>query len=211
MANKEINKQQLNTIPKGGLLTPSSSDNSLTTNASSSEQSNYSESSVSVVKMPQARMLREPSALTPYLTLKRQNTASMINFRVRKSVSQMDFKEARRTGNYQLVTHVHSPRKVVVDQQAPVGGAASAESEADLGKLMLQDADTLLEAGEGQVSFLVSPEQDARVASLRIFNTIMLHAWRKRRQEVRQLTHQVDDFKKSVSMIAICSPSYPSP
>ncbi|XP_017025478.1 dynactin subunit 1 [Drosophila kikkawai] len=190
-ANKEINKQQLDKMSKTGLLTPSSSDNSLATSASSSEQSTYT-----VAKLPKASLTREPSSLTPYLTLKRQNTASLINFRVRKSVSQMDFKEARRTGNYQLVAHVPSPRKVITEQ--PPLGKAVEELEADLGKLTLQDADTLIKAGDGQVSFLVGPDQDARVASLRIFNTIMLHAWRKRRQEVRQLTDQVDDFKKSL-------------
>ncbi|KAH8245462.1 hypothetical protein KR032_010509 [Drosophila birchii] len=185
-------KQQLDKKSEIGLLTPSSSDNSLTTSATSSEQS-----TCIVDKFPKARLLRQPSSLTPYLTLKRQNTTSMINFRVRKSVSQMDFKEARRTGNYQLVAHVPSPRKVIA-KQSPLGNTTE-ELKADLGKLTLQEADTLLKSGDGgEVSFLVGPEQDARVASLRIFNTIMLHAWRKRRLDVRQLTDQVDDIKKNL-------------
>jgi len=50
------------------------------------------------------------------------------------------------------------------------------------------------------MSFVVGPDQDARVASLRIFNTIMLHAWRRRREEVRQLSDQVEDYKKSVGI-----------
>ncbi|KAH8246383.1 hypothetical protein KR038_007482, partial [Drosophila bunnanda] len=187
----DIDKQQLDKKTEMGLLTPSSSDNSLTTSASSSEQS-----TCTVAKFQKARLLREPSSLTPYLTLKRQNTASMINFRVRKSVSQMDFKEARRTGNYQLVAHVPSPRKVIPEQT--LLGNVPEELKADLGKLTLQDADSLIKSGDGQVSFLVGPDQDARVASLRIFNTIMLHAWRKRRHEVRQLNDQVDDFKKNL-------------
>ncbi|XP_020809129.1 hyaluronan mediated motility receptor [Drosophila serrata] len=191
LAHKDINKQQLDKKTETGLLTPSSSDNSLTTSATSSEQS-----SDMVAKLPKTRLFREPSSLTPYLTIKRQNTASMINFRVRKSVSQMDFKEARRTGNYQLVAHVPSPRKVIAEQ--PLLENASEELKADLGKLTLQDADTLIKSGDGQVSFLVGPEQDARVASLRIFNTIMLHAWRKRRHEVGQLKDQVDDLKKNL-------------
>ncbi|KAH8283157.1 hypothetical protein KR054_012449, partial [Drosophila jambulina] len=196
LPNKETNKQQHTKKSETGLLTPSSSDNSLTTSAISSDATSSEQSTYTVAKLPKARLLREPSSLTPYLTLKRQNTASMINFCVRKSVSQMDFKEARRTGNYQLVAHVPSPRKVITER--PALGKATEELEAELGKLTLVDADNLIKAGEGQVSFLVGPEQDARVASLRIFNTIMLHAWRKRRHEVRQLTDQVEDFKKNL-------------
>ncbi|XP_039483861.1 uncharacterized protein LOC120446781 [Drosophila santomea] len=178
------NKQQLQEIPDAVLLTPSSSDNSLTTTVSSSGQSNYSE-------MPKASLLREPTSLTPYLTLKRQQTSTLINFRVRKSLSQMDFKEARRTGNYQLVAHVGSPRKSV--QPKSQGVDSDSGLEAKMARLVLQDNALI----EGQMSFVVGPDQDARVASLRIFNTIMLHAWRRRREEVRQLTDQVEDYKKS--------------
>jgi len=130
--------------------------------------------------------------LTPYLTLKRQQTSTLINFRVRKSLSQMDFKEARRTGNYQLVAHVGSPRKSVQQMSQKVDGDLGLE--ANMAKLLLQDNALI----EGEMSFVVGPDQDARVASLRIFNTIMLHAWRRRREEVRQLTDQVEDYKKSV-------------
>lgn len=172
-------------IPETGLLTPSSSDNSLTTTGSSSGQSSCS-------AMAKTSLLREPTSLTPYLTLKRQQTSTLINFRVRKSLSQMDFKEARRTGNYQLVAHVGSPRKSVQQMSQKVDGDLGLE--ANMAKLLLQDNALI----EGEMSFVVGPDQDARVASLRIFNTIMLHAWRRRREEVRQLTDQVEDYKKSV-------------
>ncbi|EDV54848.1 protein CROWDED NUCLEI 3 [Drosophila erecta] len=178
------NKQQLQKIPEAVLLTPSSSDNSLTTTVSSSGQSVYS-------IMPKTSLLREPSSLTPYLTLKRQQTSTLLNFRVRKSLSQMDFKEARRTGNYQVVAHVGSPRKAVQQQSQEVDGVSGLETK--MAKLVLQDNALI----EGQMSFVVGPDQDARVASLRIFNTIMLHAWRRRREEVRQLTDQVEDYKKN--------------
>ncbi|XP_016987280.1 uncharacterized protein LOC108050227 [Drosophila rhopaloa] len=184
-ADKENSQQLLNKIPKAVLLTPSSSDNSLTTTVSSSGQTNYT-------VMPKTSLLREPTSLTPYLTLKRQQTSALINFRVRKSCSQMDFKEARRTGNYQLVAHVASPTKSV--QEQPQESAAMSGLEGNMAKLVLQDSALI----EGQMSFVVGPEQDARVASLRIFNTIMLHAWRRRREEVRHLTDQVEDYKKSV-------------
>lgn len=104
----------------------------------------------------------------------------------------MDFKEARRTGNYQLVAHVGSPRKSVQQMSQKVDGDLGLE--ANMAKLLLQDNALI----EGEMSFVVGPDQDARVASLRIFNTIMLHAWRRRREEVRQLTDQVEDYKKSV-------------
>ncbi|XP_017116517.1 uncharacterized protein LOC108138681 [Drosophila elegans] len=182
--DKNNSQKPLNKIPKAVILTPSSSDNSLTTSVSSSGKPNYT-------VMPKASLLREPTSLTPYLTLKRRQTASLINFRVRKSCSQMDFKEARRTGNYQLVAHVASPTKSV--QEKPVESAGDPGLQGNMAKMVLQDG-TLI---EGQMSFVVGPEQDARVASLRIFNTIMLHAWRRRREEVRHLTDQVEDYKKS--------------
>lgn len=192
--DKENNNQLLNKIPKAVLLTPSSSDNSLSTSTTSSGQPSYKVA-------PKSSFVKEPSLSTstvvaPYLTLKRQQTAAMINYRVRKSVSQMDFKEARRTGNYQVVAHVPSPRKManaeLESEESAV--AVPAGLEASVAKLVLP----LCEGSEGKMSFVVAPEQDARVASLRIFNTIMLHAWRKRREEVRHLSEQVEDYKKSV-------------
>ncbi|XP_017044899.1 uncharacterized protein LOC108090631 [Drosophila ficusphila] len=184
LADKENNKQLLNKLPNAVLLTPSSSDNSLTPTVSSSGQSNYT-------VMSKASLLRQPSSLAPYLTLKRQQTSALINFRVRKSVSQMDFKEARRTGNYRLVAHVPSPTKQIKEQPQQKAGIAGLEG--NMAKLVLQENGLI----EGQMSFVVGPDQDARVASLRIFNTIMLHAWRRRREEVRHLTDQVEDYKKS--------------
>ncbi|XP_017063854.2 uncharacterized protein LOC108103051 [Drosophila eugracilis] len=178
------NNQQLNKIPKAVLLTPSSSDNSVTTTVSSSGQPTYT-------VMPKTSLLREPTSLTPYLTLKRQQTSTLINFSVRKSLSQMDFKEARRTGNYQLVAHVPSPSKSI--QQEPQEATEALGLEGKMAKLVLQDNAVI----EGKMSFVVGPDQDARVASLRIFNTVMLHAWRKRREEVRNLTDQVEDYKRS--------------
>ncbi|KAI8041972.1 hypothetical protein M5D96_003270 [Drosophila gunungcola] len=162
--DKNDSQKPLNKIPKAVLLTPSSSDNSLTTSVSSSEKPNFT-------VMPKASLLREPTSLTPYLTLKRQQTASLINFR--------------------LVAHVASSTKPV--QEKPMDSAGDTGLQGNMAKMVLQDG-TLI---EGQMSFVVGPEQDARVASLRIFNTIMLHAWRRRREEVRHLTDQVEDYKKS--------------
>ncbi|XP_022221518.2 uncharacterized protein LOC111073497 [Drosophila obscura] len=183
--DKKNNEQLLGKIPPGGLLTPSSSDTSLTTAVSRSGQR-------SCLVMPKVMSLpKQPTAPTPYLTLKRQQTAAMINFQARKSVSQMDFKEARRTGNYQLVAHVPAPGSQDNHQTA-----AEAGLDASMSKLLLQDAALMSEAPKGRVSFVVSPDQDARVASLKIFNTIILHAWRKRRQSVRNITEQFEDQKK---------------
>ncbi|XP_016963144.1 coiled-coil domain-containing protein 102A [Drosophila biarmipes] len=183
-ADKENNKKLLNKIPRAVLLTPSSSDNSLTTTVSSNGQPSYT-------VMPKTSLLREPSSLTPYLSLNRQQTSTLINFRVRKSLSQMDFKEARRTGSYQLMSRVSSPKKAV--QKLAQNEAGTSSLEGKMTQLVLQDNALI----EGQLSFVVGPDQDARVASLRIFNTIMLHAWRRRREEVRQLSDQVEDYKKS--------------
>ncbi|KAH8412952.1 hypothetical protein KR009_007097 [Drosophila setifemur] len=189
LSNKENNQQLVNTIPKAVMLTPSSSDNSLTTSSTSSGQPSYT-------VMPKEGRKQLTSTMAPYLTLKRQQTASLINFRVRKSVSQMDFKEARRTGNYQVVAHVHSPRKTA-PEQAQEMSLVPAGLEGKVAKLVLQDTELIYQADEGQMSFVVGPDQDARMASLRIFNTILLHAWRRRREEVRHLGGQVEDFKKS--------------
>ncbi|KAH8298317.1 hypothetical protein KR018_002361, partial [Drosophila ironensis] len=188
-ANKENCSKMLNKIPKAVLLTPSSSDNSLSTTTSSSGCPKYTVA-------PKTNICKQPtSPVAPYLTLKRQQTASMMSFRVRKSLSQMDFKEARRTGNYKVVAHVASPGKTVPEPQNTV----AVELQGNVTKLMLEDTALICgPGGDGQMSFVVGPEQDARVASLRIFNTIMLHAWRKRREEVRNLSGQVEDYKKSV-------------
>ncbi|XP_016993601.2 hyaluronan mediated motility receptor [Drosophila takahashii] len=180
LADKKNNQKVLKKIPEALLLTPSSSDNSMTTTVSSDGQSSYT-------VMPKTSLLRQPSSLTPYLTLKRQQTSALINFRVRKSLSQMDFKEARRTGNYQLVAHVPSPANSVQELSQKSSGASGLEGTMAMANALI----------DGQMSFVVGPGQDSRVASLRIFNTIMLHAWRRRREEVRQLTDQVEDYKKS--------------
>ncbi|EDW28797.1 GL19365 [Drosophila persimilis] len=173
--------------PPAGLLTPSSSDTSVTTIAvPRSEGQRNCKIVPKIVTLP-----KEPLSLTttPYLKLKRQQTAAMINYQARKSVSQMDFKEARRSGNYQLVAHV--PCK---DEQT-VGAVAGLD--ANMSKMLMQDASQMYDASiKGRMSFIVSPDQDARLASLKIFNTIMLHAWRKRRAEVRHITEQLEDQKK---------------
>ncbi|XP_034668011.1 uncharacterized protein LOC117901387 [Drosophila subobscura] len=182
--DKKKNEQLLAKHPPAGLLTPSSSDTSLTTTVARCGQR-------SCTVMPKVTsLLKEPKPLAPILTLKRQQTAAMINYRARKSVSQMDIKEARRTGQYQLVAHVPSPGSK--DNQT----VAAAGLDASMSKLLLQDAAEMSDVPKGRVSFVVSSDQDARVASLKIFNTIMLHAWRKRRESVRQITQQLEDQKK---------------
>ncbi|EDW04265.1 uncharacterized protein LOC6562916 [Drosophila grimshawi] len=164
--NKE--NMQLIRLPKAVPLTPSSSDASFTTSSSlsSGADSGYSKSESKLLTMP------------AYLTLKRQHSAAILNFRARKSVSQMDFKEARRTGSYQL-----------------------ARCDSRLGQLGIQDATAVqlcsprfMLNGAG----VVGDQQDlVRIASLRIFNTIMLRSWRRRREEVRHLGEQVEDFKRN--------------
>ncbi|BFF96050.1 uncharacterized protein DMAD_13325 [Drosophila madeirensis] len=182
--DKKKNEQLLAKHPPAGLLTPSSSDTSLTTTVARCGQR-------SCTVMPKVMsLLKEPKPLAPILTLKRQQTAAMLNYRARKSVSQMDIKEARRTGQYQLVAHVPSPSSK--DNQT----VAAAGLDASMSKLLLQDAAEMSDVPKGRVSFVVSSDQDARVASLKIFNTIMLHAWRKRRESVRQITQQLEDQKK---------------
>lgn len=183
--------------PKSILLTPSSSDISLSTSLANALQ-------CKPPSQPQAKsqLQSKPGVLPPYLTLKRQQSAAMLNFRARKSLSQMDFKEARRTGNYQLVAHVPSPTKALLPsgrmQQKNQEGQLTIKDES-LTQLLLQDAAQLCSARQGNVRFVVNGDQDVRIASLRIFNTIMLRSWRRRRQEVRSLSEQVEDFKRNVS------------
>lgn len=178
------------------MLTPSSSDISL-----SNSLANALQCKSTAQPQVKSQLQSKPAALPPYLTLKRQQTAAMLNFRARKSLSQMDFKEARRTGNYQLVAHVPSSTKALLPagkmQQKNQEGQLTIKDES-LTQLLLQDAAQLCSARQGNVRFVVNGDQDVRIASLRIFNTIMLRSWRRRRQEVRTLSEQVEDFKRNV-------------
>ncbi|XP_030383331.1 uncharacterized protein LOC115630807 [Scaptodrosophila lebanonensis] len=205
--NKETS-QLLSGIPKAALLTPSSSDNSVTTTYSKNGvptytvQPNHNEQGdEQQQQQPQntnVELALAKPTLPPYLTLKRQQSAAILNFRARKSVSQMDFKEARRTGNYQLVAHVAKPDALVPASKAmPQSCDVLSIQDQHITKMLLQDAALLCNNGSGNVRFVVSGAQDARLASLRIFNTIMLHAWRRRREEVRMLSEQVDEYKRS--------------
>ncbi|KAL7740274.1 hypothetical protein ACLKA6_014535 [Drosophila palustris] len=180
-------KEMLTKLPKAVFLTPSSSDHSLSTSLSSSGESVHK-----LEKSPEASPA--PTLLPPYLTLKRQTTAAILNFRARKSVSQMDFKEARRTGNYQLVAHVPNSNALV--PTAKQESQLTIKDE-NLAQLLLQDAAQLCSARQGNVRFVVNGDQDVRIASLRVFNTIMLRSWRRRREEVRNLSEQVEEFKRS--------------
>jgi len=184
-------------IPKAVSLTPCSSDQSLSTSASSSRES------VPLVQsklgnVPSAGPSAAPAVLPPYLTLKRQTTAAMLNFRARKSVSQMDFKEARRTGNYQLVAHVPNSNALVPTSKQE---SQLTIKDENLAQLLLQDATQLCSGRQRNVRFVVNGDQDMRIASLRIFNTIMLRSWRRRREEVRHLVEQVEDYKRNVSQV----------
>ncbi|KAH8411902.1 hypothetical protein KR222_001363, partial [Zaprionus bogoriensis] len=184
--NKE--NVQLLKAPKAILLTPSSSDVSLPNSLANALQSKSVQSAQPVA-----------AALPPYLTLKRQQSAAMLNFRARKSLSQMDFKEARRTGNYQLVAHVPNSKALVPagkKQSLAQQGQLTIKDES-LTQLLLQDAAQLCSTRQGNVHFVVNGDQDVRIASLRIFNTIMLRSWRRRREEVRHLSEQVEDFKRN--------------
>ncbi|ALC40090.1 CG5043, partial [Drosophila busckii] len=177
----------MSNIPRSVYLTPSSSDTELSTN---------SQSAPKLAKLPAATPALSP--LPPYLTLKRQQTAAILNFQARKSVSQMDFKEARRTGNYQLVAHLSSSKALVPAVNSKQEKQLTIKDD-NLTKLLLQDAAQLCnDAARGNVHFLVNSEQDVRTASLRIFNSLLLRSWRRRRDEVRHLGDQIEEFKRSL-------------
>ncbi|KAH8293210.1 hypothetical protein KR044_013128 [Drosophila immigrans] len=189
------NRQQLLTkLPKPMILTPSSSDHSISTSMSSS-----SESGRTVEQQPKGKPLAAPATpatvLPPYLTLKRQQTAAMLNFRARKSVSQMDFKEARRVGNYQLVAHMPVSSKALMSPGKQESQLTIKDE--NLAQLLFQDAAQLCNSPQANVRFVVDEDQDVRIASLRVFNTIMLRSWRRRREEVRHLSEQVEDYKRN--------------
>lgn len=184
--------------PKPILLTPSSSDVSLSNSVTNALQCKQA-TQLAPLSQSQSQSQSTPAALPPYLTLKRQQSAAMLNFRARKSLSQMDFKEARRTGNYQLVAHVPSTKALVPTGKQQKGQDSQLTiKDESLTQLLLQDAAQLCSTRQGNVRFVVNGDQDVRIASLRIFNTIMLRSWRRRRQEVRHLSEQVEDFKRNV-------------
>ncbi|XP_062130698.1 uncharacterized protein LOC133841881 [Drosophila sulfurigaster albostrigata] len=192
------NRQQLTRLPKPMFLTPSSSDHSLSNSVSSSSDS------ARTVQQPKGKTQAAAAAappdaaaavLPPYLTLKRQQTAAILNFRARKSVSQMDFKEARRTGNYQLVAHVPTNSNAMVSTSRQENQLTIKDD--NLAQLLFQDASQLCSSPQAKVRFVVNGDQDVRLASLRVFNTIMLRSWRRRREEVQHLSEQVEDFKRN--------------
>lgn len=51
---------------------------------------------------------------------------------------------------------------------------------------------------KNEVYYSCAADTELRLASMRIFATIMLNAWRRRREDVKRLLLKVEDLKKGV-------------
>ncbi|XP_036341314.1 uncharacterized protein LOC118750690 [Rhagoletis pomonella] len=132
------------------------------------------------------------------VSLQRQYTAAVLNFQIRKSVTQMDLKRTRRDylKNRQVLASTQSPsisglsqgsRALMAnDNNADIAGVMGASSQSSLvNKIFDQNS-----------YYYVIQDQNSKVAGMRIFATIMLNAWRKRRDEVKRLMEEVNDLKR---------------
>lgn len=137
--------------------------------------------------------------------LRRQNTAALFNFRIRKSITQMDLKRTCRDNgnNYPLLSSSQSqslgglstnPSALMPNRTSGIAGLMGASSQSSLVNKMFDQNNY----------YYVIQDRDPKVAGMRIFATIMLNAWRKRRDEVKRLMEEVNNLKRGVSLGWCC-------
>ncbi|XP_053961686.1 uncharacterized protein LOC128865385 [Anastrepha ludens] len=138
-----------------------------------------------------------PKLPTNQISLKQQFTVATLNFRIRKSVTQMDLKRTRRDNisNYQVLASSQSQsisglsndsRALMPNSTTDIVGMIGASSQSSLVKKIFDQNNY----------YYVIQDRDPKVAGMRIFATIMLNAWRKRRDEVKRLMEEVNDLKR---------------
>ncbi|XP_039952609.1 uncharacterized protein LOC120769601 isoform X1 [Bactrocera tryoni] len=140
---------------------------------------------------------RTSNSSTTQLYLRGQNTAAILNFRIRKSITQMDLKRTRRdnANNYSLLASPQSqslgglstnPSALMPNRTSDIAGLMGVSSQTSLVNKMFDQNNY----------YYVIQDRDPKVAGMRIFATIMLNAWRKRRDEVKRLMEEVNNLKR---------------
>ncbi|XP_004526648.1 uncharacterized protein LOC101455279 [Ceratitis capitata] len=126
-----------------------------------------------------------------------RNTAAILNFRIRKSVTQMDLRRTRRDNSksFELLT-ASQPQSLsglsgeasalLSNRETGIAGILGGSSQSSLVNKMFDQNNY----------YYVIQDRDPKVAGMRIFATIMLNAWRKRRDEVKRLMEEVNHLKR---------------
>ncbi|XP_068140779.1 girdin isoform X2 [Drosophila tropicalis] len=181
--NKQNKQLQLaRDKPNAILLTPSSSDNSLTTTFSRDG------GAVSYTILPSNDETKD----TPVASNAIKDVATpclSVCFRSRKSLSQIDFKEALRTYNSQMVPRLSNSH----------AGNGNGGSSSSLTIMLLKEADLICqtrEVFEVQTLHKIGRDRFMRPGNLRIFNTLLLYHSRRQRDEMRVLSEQVEVQKR---------------
>lgn len=137
---------------------------------------------------PQHTVTTDEKAL---LTVRSLNTGFILAFRRRKSYTQMDFNHTRR-----------SPTTRAVMQ---LGETESLTKCDDLAILPTTPSFYFHKIYSEDSLCCGIHESSSRMAGMRIFLSIMLNAWRKRRDEVKRLIEEVGDLKVVVSSNFQCN------
>ena len=178
------------------ILTPSSSSSSLTTNDSLPSP---------LVDIAKTQIAVKSAATdkknVPSTSLVRQKTGIIIAFHQRKSISQMDFNHTRRQINFPVPSspvnnkdnHLNDKALMSASNGSGVGGGVGGQLAVSYSR------NSFVHKMYNQDYYYAVPARDPQMAGMRIFATIMLNAWRKRRDEVKQLMEEVSDLKRSVS------------
>uniref|UniRef100_A0A1A9WF77 Uncharacterized protein n=1 Tax=Glossina brevipalpis TaxID=37001 RepID=A0A1A9WF77_9MUSC len=169
-------------IPRLLLLTPSSSSTSHATSGSVSTRA-----LVPIQNSSAADLLTLTSVEKALIYVQRQKTSALL-FCQRKSISQMDFKHARRNMSETMAMHRNSsignPNNMICKRLTCATEMMSLDKlDPFIHKIYKSDRSYYL------------PQPDPRMAGLRIYTAIMLNAWRKRRNEVKRLGKEVNDLK----------------
>lgn len=122
-----------------------------------------------------------------------EKTGIIIAFQHRKSISQMDFNRTRPQINFPVPSSpVNSKTNCLNDEDL-----MSAPRVVELP--VTYSRNSFVHKMYNQDYYYGVPGRDPQMAGMRIFATIMLNAWRKRRDEVKQLMDEISDLKRTVS------------
>ncbi|KAM7352915.1 uncharacterized protein ACRADG_005250 [Cochliomyia hominivorax] len=179
--------KQKSHIPRALELTPSLSSTSLTTN-----ESLPSPSIIKVETLKEQRIFEGKTSTTSCVV--RQKSGLILAFRQRKSISQMDFNHARRQMNFSVPTstmHLNNNNNNCEDKKSLTSIRCSENM------MVAYTKNSFVHKMYNQDNYYVTMSgRDPQMAGMRIFATIMLNAWRKRRDEVKHLMDEVADLKR---------------
>lgn len=128
--------------------------------------------------------------------LVRGKSAFILSFRQRKAFSQMDFQHARRQANFTLPS---PPPDIQL-----VGNCENKSLQISNCSGIMAIAypkDSFVHKVYNQDHYSALHGQDPQMAGMKIFATIILNAWRQRRNEVKRLMVEIADLKRAVRTI----------